>query len=65
MHDAAPLFAALGDGTRLELLFRLCEDGPQSVARLASHAEVTRQALSKHLTVLSEGGPGAQQPARS
>lgn len=56
VHDAAPLFAALGDGTRLELLFRLCEDGPQSVARLASQAEVTRQALSKHLAVLSEAG---------
>lgn len=56
IRDAAPLFAALGDGTRLELLFRLGEDGPLSITRLSSHSEVTRQAITKHLSVLSAAG---------
>lgn len=55
IREAAPLFAALGDGTRLELLFRLGE-GPLSITRLTGHGEVTRQAITKHLTVLSEAG---------
>ena len=53
---AAPVFAALGDRTRLALVVRLCEDGPQSIARLTRHAGVTRQAVSKHLRVLEEAG---------
>lgn len=55
-RDAAPLFAALGDGTRLELLCRLGEDGPLSITRLSSRSEVTRQAITKHLSVLSAAG---------
>ena len=30
--DAAPVFAALGDATRLKLVARLCGDGPLSIA---------------------------------
>lgn len=56
IEDAAPLFAALGDGTRLELLQRLGEHGPSSITRLASQREVTRQAITKHLAVLSAAG---------
>jgi DNA-binding transcriptional ArsR family regulator len=52
----APVFAALGDETRLALVARLCAGGPQSVARLTAGAEVTRQAISKHLAVLEEAG---------
>lgn len=56
LKDAAPLFAALGDGTRLELLDRLCKGGPLSITRLSSHSQVTRQAITKHLEILSEAG---------
>lgn len=48
----APLFAALGDETRLRLVSRLCRSGPQSIARLTDGSSVTRQAIAKHLRVM-------------
>ncbi len=54
--DAAPIFAALGDETRLALVARLCEGGPQSIAGLSAGSEVTRQAITKHLQVLEDAG---------
>jgi DNA-binding transcriptional ArsR family regulator len=48
----APLFAALGDETRLRLVSRLCRSGPQSIARLTDGSHVTRQAIAKHLRVM-------------
>lgn len=54
--EPAPLFAALGDPTRLALLARLCDEGPQSASRLAREATVTRQAVAKHLRVLADAG---------
>ena len=56
VKDAAPLFAALGDETRLRLLVRLCSGGPLSITRLSSKSAVSRQAITKHLGVLSEAG---------
>jgi len=56
VRDAAPLFAALGDETRLRLLVRLSSGGPGSIARLSEKARVSRQAISKHLDVLSGAG---------
>ncbi|MGD0527965.1 MAG: metalloregulator ArsR/SmtB family transcription factor [Polyangiaceae bacterium] len=56
LHASAPVFAALGDATRLHLVVRLCEGGPQSIAALTEGAEVTRQAVTKHLRVLAEAG---------
>lgn len=56
VRDAAPLFAALGDTTRLELLVRLSSGGPGSIARLSEKSSVSRQAITKHLEVLSEAG---------
>jgi DNA-binding transcriptional ArsR family regulator len=55
-RDAAPLFAALGDETRLDLLFRLSSAGPESIARLSERASVSRQAIAKHLGVLEKAG---------
>ena len=52
----APLFAALGDETRLLLVARLCEGGPLSIARLTEGSRVTRQAITKHLRVMEEAG---------
>jgi DNA-binding transcriptional ArsR family regulator len=54
--DAAPLFAALGDATRLRLVIRLCDGGPQSIARLTTGSDFTRQAITKHLRVLEDAG---------
>jgi len=53
---SAPLFAALGDETRLRLVQRLCDDGPLSITRLSSEAQMTRQAITKHLEVLEGAG---------
>jgi DNA-binding transcriptional ArsR family regulator len=53
---AAPIFAALGDETRLELVARLSTDGPLSITRLSAGSAVTRQAVTKHLNVLAAAG---------
>ena len=45
--EAAPVFAALGDPTRLRVVARLCVDGPLSITRLSEGAKVTRQAIRK------------------
>ncbi len=55
-QGAAPLFAALGDSTRLALLARLSRDGPLSIAMLAEDAAISRQGVTKHLQVLEEAG---------
>ncbi|HTX37560.1 MAG TPA: helix-turn-helix domain-containing protein, partial [Bryobacteraceae bacterium] len=44
------------DGTRLELVARLCGGEPLSITQLASGASMTRQAITKHLHVLEEAG---------
>ena len=54
--SAAPVFAALGDETRLALLMRLSSGGPGSIARLSEKAKVSRQAITKHLEILSAAG---------
>jgi DNA-binding transcriptional ArsR family regulator len=56
VRDAAPLFAALGDETRLQLVMRLAAGGPGSITRLSANSRVSRQAISKHLEVLSDAG---------
>lgn len=53
---AAPLFAALGDETRLRIVSRLCREGPLSLARLSEGASISRQAVTKHLNALSDAG---------
>jgi DNA-binding transcriptional ArsR family regulator len=50
------LFAALGDETRLRLVSRLAGGGPMSITRLTEGADVTRQAISKHLRVMEDAG---------
>ncbi len=55
-HAGAPLFAALGDATRLQLLMRLADSGPESIAQMSEKSAVTRQAISKHLRVLADAG---------
>jgi DNA-binding transcriptional ArsR family regulator len=52
----APVFAALGDETRLSLVLKLCEASPQSISRLTEGSDLTRQAISKHLRVLENAG---------
>ena len=56
LAHAAPLFAALGDRTRLALVLRLGSSGPLSIAQLSAGTAVTRQAITKHLQVLDHAG---------
>lgn len=53
---SAALFAALGDETRLELVSRLCRQGPASIARLTLGSNVSRQAVTKHLRLMERSG---------
>ena len=53
---AAPLFAALGDETRLQILARLATGGPGSITHLGARVDVSRQAVTKHLEVLADAG---------
>lgn len=54
--EAVPVFAALGDATRLGLLGRLSADGPLSITRLSEGTGVTRQAITRHLHALGHAG---------
>ena len=56
LAGAAPLFLALGDATRLDLVERLGSGGPMSISRLTAGTKVTRQAVTKHLHVLARAG---------
>ncbi|MFC5580110.1 ArsR/SmtB family transcription factor [Rhodanobacter terrae] len=52
--NAAMVFAALGDPTRLALVVRLCDGSRRSIAQLSDGQPLTRQAISKHLRVLED-----------
>ncbi len=50
--DFDRVFKALADPSRRQLLDRLHTDNGQTLAELCEHLDVTRQAVSKHLSVL-------------
>ena len=54
--NPAPVFAALGDATRLKLVGRLIDGQPRSIAQLADGLDLTRQGITKHLRVLQRAG---------
>jgi DNA-binding transcriptional ArsR family regulator len=53
-HDA--VFAALADPTRRRVLRLVAERGPTSATLLEHELPVTRQAIVKHLVMLSRAG---------
>ena len=54
--NPAPVFAALGDRTRLSLLLTLSDGRTRSIASLSTRTSLTRQAITKHLRVLEQAG---------
>lgn len=54
VQKTALVFAALGDPTRLRLIAALCAGGALSIAQLTAGTALTRQAVTKHLTVLAD-----------
>jgi len=55
-HAHAPVFAALGDETRLSLVAKLCNTQRYSISQLTEGSRLTRQAITKHLRVLERAG---------
>ena len=55
-RNPAPVFAALGDSTRLELVSRLSDGERRSITELSDGLALTRQAVTKHLEVLRDAG---------
>lgn len=51
-----PVFAALGDVTRLQLVHRLSAGKPRSIRQLAEGLDLTHQGVTKHLKVLEGAG---------
>ncbi|HET9835706.1 MAG TPA: metalloregulator ArsR/SmtB family transcription factor [Rhodanobacteraceae bacterium] len=56
LKKVSPIFAALGDETRLRIIAALCAGGALSIAQLTAGTAITRQAVTKHLHVLAEAG---------
>ncbi len=50
------IYHALGDPTRLEIVERLGERGPQTTLTLVEGLGMSRQAATKHLLVLEQAG---------
>ena len=56
LADPTPVFAALGDPTRLSLVMTLSDGAARSIAGLSTDTRLTRQAVTKHLHVLEKAG---------
>ena len=54
--DPGPVFSALADSTRREVMRMLAEKGPATATELASRFPISRQAVAKHLGLLTEAG---------
>ena len=53
---AEPIFAALADPTRRDLIINLAENSPKTATQLAQQYPITRQAILKHLDILEAAG---------
>src|ERR1700723_1984812 len=59
---AEQAFAALADPTRRAILAALAAGGPATATGLADRLPITRQAIAKHLAMLSEAGLVTAEP---
>lgn len=59
---AEQVFIALADPTRRAILAALAADGPSTVTDLAARLPITRQAIAKHLALLTDAGLIASEP---
>ena len=55
-RDVGFVFDALGDPTRREVVAHLGDLGAATPTELAQHIPISRQAISKHLTMLARAG---------
>lgn len=54
--DAAALFDALGDPNRLSIFTSLCDGGPCTTSQVTTAISVSRQGVTKHLSILEAVG---------
>lgn len=54
--EISTIFAALADPTRLALVKTLSDGTSRSIVALSQNGSITRQAVTKHLTVLEQAG---------
>jgi DNA-binding transcriptional ArsR family regulator len=59
---AEQVFAALADPTRRTILAALAADGPATATDLADRLPITRQAIAKHLALLTDAGLVTAEP---
>jgi len=59
---AEQVFAALADPSRRAILAALAAGGPATATDLAARLPITRQAIAKHLALLSEAGLVMAEP---
>ena len=52
----APIFHALADPMRRNLLVNLAENSPKTATQLAGEFPITRQGILKHLNILEDAG---------
>jgi DNA-binding transcriptional ArsR family regulator len=51
-----PIFAALADPTRRQLLISLAKHSPKTATQMAEEYPITRQGILKHLNILEDAG---------
>ncbi|HEX5188981.1 MAG TPA: metalloregulator ArsR/SmtB family transcription factor [Streptosporangiaceae bacterium] len=59
---AEQVFIALADPTRRAILASLASSGPATATDLAGRLPITRQAVAKHLALLSQAGLVTSEP---
>jgi DNA-binding transcriptional ArsR family regulator len=59
---AEQVFAALADPSRRTILAALASGGPATATDLAARLPITRQAIAKHLALLTEAGLVTAEP---
>ena len=59
---AEQVFVALADPTRRAILAALAADGPSTATELATRLPISRQAIAKHLTLMTEAGLVTPEP---
>jgi DNA-binding transcriptional ArsR family regulator len=59
---AEQVFAALADPTRRTILTALATGGASTVTELADRLPITRQAIAKHLALMTEAGLITPEP---
>jgi DNA-binding transcriptional ArsR family regulator len=52
----APVFHAIADPTRRDLLLNLAQNSPKTATQLAQEYPITRQGVLKHLDILENAG---------